>query len=110
MCAALDWAEEPLSRSHAGERQQWLNYHRQTLLCTLTRIEELIRSPAPPEPSYDVQQYWPYEDERRLLERVARIVARLVPGVNHQALWGPILALGCPGGRWVEAFIGHWLI
>jgi hypothetical protein len=45
-----------------------------------------------------------------MLERVARLVARLGPGENHGALWEPILALGCPGGRWVEAFIGRWLI
>ncbi len=72
MCAALDWAEDLSDARDAGERQRWLNYHRQILLCTLTRIEELIRSQAPPEPSYDVQQYWPYDDERRMLERVAR--------------------------------------
>jgi hypothetical protein len=110
MCAALDWAEDLSTACDAGERQRWLNYHRQILLCTLTRIEELIRSQAPPEPFYDVQQYWPYNDERRMLERVARIVARLAPGENHQALWEPIFALGCPGERWVDAFIGHWLI
>lgn len=110
MCAALDWAEDLSTARDAAERQQWLNYHRQTLLCTLTRIEELIRSPAAPEPHYDVQQYWPYDDERRMLERIARLVARLAPGENHQVLWEPVLALGCPGGRWVESFIGNWLI
>jgi hypothetical protein len=66
MCAALDWAEDFSNAHNAEERQQWLNYHRQVLFCTLTRIEELTRSPAPPEPSYDVQQYWPYGDERRM--------------------------------------------
>lgn len=110
MCAALDWAEDVSTARDAEERQRWFDYHRQTLLCTLTRIEELIRSQAPPEPSYDTQQYWPYDDERRMLERVARLVARLAPGENHQTLWEPILALGCPGERWVDAFIGHWLI
>jgi hypothetical protein len=110
MCAALDWAEDLSRARDAEERGRWLSYHRQTLLCALTRIEELIRSPSEPEPWYDVQELWPYDDERRLLNRVALQVARLAPGEDHQALWEPILALGCPGSRWVEAFIGHWLI
>jgi hypothetical protein len=44
------------------------------------------------------------------LELFARLLARLGPGEDHLALWEHILALGCPGGRWVEAFIGRWLI
>ncbi len=110
MLAVSSWAEDLTSCSDAAERRKWLDLHRETLLCALTRIEAVLATPPDPEPYYDHGTYSPYDDERNLLYRIARLVAHLAPGENHREFWEPIFALGCEGGNWVDTFIGTWLI
>lgn len=52
----------------------------------------------------------PYDDERNILHRIARLVAQLDPGENHRQFWEPIFALGCAGIASVSTFVGHWLL
>jgi hypothetical protein len=109
MCAALDWAEDLGTARDEEEQLTWLRFHRESLLCAVTRIEWMPDAPSR-ERWNDRQDRFPYKDERRLLERIARIVARLAPGGNHRPLWEPIFALGRAGAPWVEAFVSQWLI
>ena len=110
LCAALAWAEDLDAARDAEEQETWLHYHRQGFLCALTRIRHLAASPVPSEPWDDHQQHWPYGDERRLIERVGRIVARLRPGENHRSLWQPLFAVGLVAARWMGSFLGRWMI
>jgi hypothetical protein len=108
--ATLSWAEKMTEARDAAERRAWVNFHRQSLICALARIEE-VPAPSADQHHWDgEQERFPYGDEQNLLERIARIVARLAPGEEHQLLWEPILSLGCAGSHWIDAFVGHWLI
>ncbi len=110
LTAALAWAEDLTAVHNVAEREKWLDHHRQSFLCALTRIRQMAASPEPPEPWYDHQQHWPYEDERRLIERIGRIVARLRPGEDHRRFWEPLFAVGLTAVRWIDAFFGRWMI
>ncbi len=110
--AALAWAEDLSTANDSSERTAWLHLHRQSLLVSLCRIQRLAELPAEPDDERydDLREHWPYDDETKLLHRIARIVARLAPGEQHRPFWEPIFALGAAGCHWIDAFVGHWLI
>ncbi|MEY2536440.1 MAG: hypothetical protein QOG67_180 [Verrucomicrobiota bacterium] len=110
--AALAWAEDIAQAKDPREREEWLHLHRQAVLTAVYRMEEWTRieSEAGSDEVGDSQRKWPYRDEEHLLRRVARIVARLQPNELHSPLWTPILTLGTNAPRWVQSFIGRWLI
>lgn len=110
--AALAWAEDLSTAKDSSERTAWLHLHRQSLLVCLCRIQRLAELPANSDDErYDeLQERWPYDDESKLLHRIARIVARLAPGEQHRPFWEPIFALGAAGCHWIDAFVGRWLI
>jgi hypothetical protein len=110
--AALAWAEDLTFARDANERTEWLHLYREALLRAIRRMEQLAEWPAEPEDARydDVQELWPYDDETKLLHRIANIVAHLGPGEQHRPFWEPIFALGAAGCHWIGAFVGHWLI
>ncbi len=108
--AALAWAEDLIAASNEAEREMWLEYHRQSFFCALIRIRQIAAAPEPAEPWHDHHQHFPYEDERRLIERIGRIVARLRPVEDHQRFWEPLFAIGLPAIYWISSFVGRWMI
>ncbi len=108
--AALEWAEDLSAARDSIERETWLEYHRQSFLCALLRVRILAASPAPPASYHDHQIHSPYGEERRLIERIGRIVARLQSGEDHRRFWEPPFSIGLPAIRWIDAFVGRWMI
>jgi hypothetical protein len=110
LVVALSWAKD-LDQAHdQKERNHWIQLHGAALRCALVRIERLAASKDDEESGNPMRDRSPFKDEERLLERVARIVARLPVGANHKAIWEPIYALGTPGDRWIERFNSTWFI
>ncbi len=110
LLAASEWASDLSLARNEEERLHWSGIQRQVLLCALARIEHVIAARTTPDPYDSQREYWPYSDEKQLLERIAVLVARMKLGEDHQMFWQPILALGRDGCHWIDAFGSHWLI
>jgi len=109
---ALSWAKDLAHARDQAERDHWIELHRAALRCALVRIEGLAASKDEDEgeSGNPMRDRSPFKDEERLLERVARIVARLPIRADHRPIWEPIYALGTPGDRWIERFNSTWFI
>lgn len=108
--ATLAWAEDLDRATSEAERADWIALHHQAIVCAVHRIECWARLEAEQPDVADQQRKNPYDDESRLLDRLARILSRLKPGEDHQSLWEPIFALGADGPNWIQEFFRGWTL
>jgi hypothetical protein len=108
--AALAWATDLDQAADEGERRFWLHLHRQAILCATYRIEYWARLENEETDVGESERKNPYKDEQRLIERIAKIVARLNPGEPHEELWQSIFALGADAPEWIQHFVSRWLL
>ena len=89
---SLDQAASP------AEREQWMSLHREILRCLLGTF------PCRAEGSHEYEGL-PYQVDRQVLARSAKLALELSDDEDHAAFWKPILALGAAAHAWVADFI-----
>lgn len=111
LVVALSWAKDLSAARNPEERDQWLELHRQALLCALLRIQHHSRTEEQETDTQgSFQDRWPFKDEERLLERIARIIARLPVDDTSRVLWEPLYAMGAHAEYWIERFNSTWFL
>jgi hypothetical protein len=101
--AAFEWIPSLDQAASPAERKQWILIHRQILGCLLGTFPCLAEGS---------QEYegLPYQVDRQVLARSAKLALELSDGENHAAFWQPVLALGSAARAWVEDFIRDFLM
>jgi len=107
--SALTWATDLSKARNPEERQVWLRYQREYLLCALIRID-MLPTDEKDDPLGTYQRHLPYRDEDHALERIGTITAHLNADDDHRGLWEPILRLGTKAAPWIRHFISRWML
>ena len=72
LVTTLSWAENLDSAADPTERLAWIELHRQTLSCAILRIQSVIAAPEEEDDPIDsIRDRWPFDDEQKVLKRVA---------------------------------------
>jgi hypothetical protein len=101
--AAFEWMS-PLEKAESSEeRRQWLSIHREILRCLLGTFPRLEVGSKKYEGS-------PYQVDRQVLAKSAKLALELSDDEDHAAFWQPVLALGEAAHLWVADFILDFLI
>ncbi len=95
---AFAWIPSLDQAASAAERGQWISLHRKIVRCLLGTF------PCRAEDSHEYEGL-PYQVDRQVLARSAKLVLELSADEDHAAFWQPVLALGAAAHAWVADFI-----
>jgi hypothetical protein len=95
---AFAWVPSLDQAASDAEREQWISLHREILRCLLGTF------PCRAEGSHEYEGL-PYQVDRQVLARSAKLALELRDDEDHAAFWKPVLALGTAGHAWVADFI-----
>jgi hypothetical protein len=96
--AAFAWIPSLDQAASPAEREQWISIHREILRCLLGTFPCLAEGS-------QAYEGLPYQVDRQVLAKSAKLVLELNDDEDHAAFWQPVLALGDAARPWVEDFI-----
>jgi hypothetical protein len=98
---AYAWLPSLDRATSEDERAEWIGFWTQALDFFLWTLGDEVEGEEEIPDSV-------YEEDRWILDGVARLILELQRSEQPESFWQPILSLGAPGHRWVMTFLMAW--